>query len=389
MRAFAKGIPWLVIALCFSRLTGYSCSEEEALLLDDKDFCTVPGAADVKACDWIVEQLEDQNPNLTYDFFCSKEEDCDSDAVEGEVVDWFSGGCNGPKIINKLCGCCVFIRNVAPGVPTNLAASEVIASSATITWSDGSMGFPEESYTVRCFEGEMEDCKSTDFAGEVTGIPRGAQEGTVGGLDHETFYNCFVLAINPVVPTGVCSDSFGVITAPLPSFKLTIGLQVDTCDAFDEVAVVEAFCEAFIEEAGFPEETACLTEESECPASSVDGRRRLNDNGLVTTIAFAGNFGGQTREEVEVDADAVLQDQERLQDVQGRAMELLAARGTEDSADFLNGTSITGGTSRVEDAEPECATSEQCQAFSTSPVCVSNFCVACESIERPAVQGNC
>eukprot|EP00963_Diacronema_lutheri_P012692 scaffold1917_cov333-Pavlova_lutheri.AAC.2 len=88
--------------------------EDEALLLDDKDFCTVPGAADVSACDWIVEELEDQNPGVPYGFFYSKEEDCNNQSVEGNVVDWFSGGCNGPKIVNRLCGCCVFTPEPVP-----------------------------------------------------------------------------------------------------------------------------------------------------------------------------------------------------------------------------------------------------------------------------------
>lgn len=212
MSAFAKGIPWLALLLCFSQLSCFLCSEEEALLLEDKDFCTVPGAANVKSCDWIVEQLEEQNPGLTYDFFCSNEEDCDSQFVEGEVVDWFSGGCNGPKIINKLCGCCVFIRNVAAGPPTNLAASEVTDSSATITWTDGAMGFPTETYTVRCFEEEPEDCRSTEFVEEVTGIMRGTEEATISDLEPNTMYTCFVLAVNPVEPQGVCSDALAVET---------------------------------------------------------------------------------------------------------------------------------------------------------------------------------
>eukprot|EP00894_Picocystis_sp_ML_P000277 jgi/Pico_ML_1/50794/g1939.t1 len=108
MAGLPKGMTWLALLLLLSQWACICCVEEEALLLDNKDFCTVPGAADVGACQWIVEQLEDQNPDLTYDFFCSKEKDCESQFVEGEVVDWFSGGCNGPKIVNRLCGCCVF-----------------------------------------------------------------------------------------------------------------------------------------------------------------------------------------------------------------------------------------------------------------------------------------
>ena len=211
MASIPKGMTWLAILLLLSQWASISCVEEEALLLDDKDFCTVPGAADVSGCDWIVEQLEDQNPELTYDFFCSQEEDCDSDFIEGEVVDWFSSGCNGPKIVNKLCGCCVFIPDVAPGPPTNLATSEVTETSATITWTDGAEGRPTETYTVRCFEEEPEDCRSMDFVAEVTDIPRGDEEATVPGLMANTEYVCFVIATNTVEPQGVCSDPLQVL----------------------------------------------------------------------------------------------------------------------------------------------------------------------------------
>ena len=387
MNAFAKGIPWLAFLLCLSHLACFHCAEEEALLLEDKDFCTVPGAADVKACDWIVEQLEDQNPGISYNFFCSKEEDCDSEFVEGEVVDWFSGGCNGPKIINKLCGCCVFKRNVAPGPPTNLAASEVTTSSATITWTDGAMGFPLETYAVRCFEEEPEDCRSPEFAVEATGIPRGVEEVTLSDLDPNTEYSCFVLAVNSVAPDGICSDALAVTTLPLQNFKLALVLTVDNCDAFGEPAVVEAYCEAFIEEAGFPEETACLTEESSC-VEVVIGRRRLLVEEFEATIVLAGDFEGQDQEEVEAAANAVLDDEVRFSNVQSAAIVLLTDRGTEDLADALGNTNIADATSSAEDADPECTTSDDC-GDPLAPVCRSGFCVACGPIQGPAVQGSC
>lgn len=361
--------------------------EDEALLLDDKDFCTVPGAADVSACDWIVEQLEDQNPGVPYDFFCSKEKDCAEQSVEGEVVDWFSGGCNGPKIVNRLCGCCVFIRNVQPGPPT-ITATGVTPTSITIVWTDGTMGFSTETYTVRCFEEEPDDCTSMDFVEEATEIPRGINTGSLVGLDPDTTYTCFVLAVNPVVPAGVCSESVVVSTLPLPGFKLRIALLVDSCDAFDQVAVIETFCEAFIEIAGFPPETVCLTEESECGASPVDRRRRLNQNGLEATIVLAGNFGGQTMQEVEDDANAVLQDEAKLQEVQANAASQLVDNGLQDSASALLETDIAGGATAVDDAEPDCTTREDCEDPS-APVCASGFCVACATIQAPAIQGNC
>ena len=389
MASIPKGMTWLAILLLLSQWASISCVEEEALLLDDKDFCTVPGAADVSGCEWIVEQLEDQNPDLTYDFFCSKEKDCDSQFAEGEVVDWFFAGCNGPKIVDRLCGCCVFIRNVPPAPPTNLEASEVTSTSATITWNDGAMGFPTETYTVRCFEGEGTDCRSTEFAEEVTGIMRGTEEATISDLEPNTMYTCFVLAVNDGAPDGICSDPLEVETDILPVFKLALGLQVNTCQAFNETAVIQAFCEAFIEEALFPAETVCLTDESSCPIDSGNTRRRLNDIGQEATIALVGDFGGQTREEVRDAANAVLEDEERRKKVQDDAVELLNARGTEDLAIALNVTEIEDGTSAVEDAEePECIISDDCDK-PLAPVCNSGFCVACRNITIPALQGNC
>ena len=185
------------------------------------DFCGVPGTANVRACRFIIGELEDQNPTLDFDFVCSRKEDCENGSLEGQVVGWYPGGCNGPKIKNKLCGCCVFIpmpEDVAPGIPTNLQEISATSSSVTLAWEDGSRGVPVETYTVRCFDSEPEDCTSTDFVSEVTGIARGIEEATVPDLAPNSAYNCFVLAVNRVEPNGVCSTALVVSTPPLPDF---------------------------------------------------------------------------------------------------------------------------------------------------------------------------
>eukprot|EP00894_Picocystis_sp_ML_P003411 jgi/Pico_ML_1/53928/g4393.t1 len=205
MASLPKGMTWLAILLLLSQWACIYCVEEEALLLDDKDFCTVPGAADVSACDWIVEQLEDQNPGVPYDFFCSKKKDCNDQSVEGEVVDWFSGGCNGPKIVNRLCGCCVFTPQ-------------------------------------------------------------------------------------PVPP-------------PVQLFRLRLALVVANCVAFNETAVVEAFCEAFIEEASFPEDTVCLTEQAVCTELTRKRHLLSTGPGVVNSEIYTKRTEQQLRNIIQADPE--------------------------------------------------------------------------------------
>eukprot|EP00963_Diacronema_lutheri_P001207 scaffold76_cov363-Pavlova_lutheri.AAC.19 len=391
MTTVPRRATWSVLLLFICCLATVSCVEEAFLLDDPVDFCGVPGTANVRACNYIVGELEDQNPSLDFDFVCSREEDCKDGILDGQVVDWYPSGCNGPKIKNKLCGCCVFIpmpEDIAPGAPTNLEESSVTSSSVTLTWEDGTRGIPVETYAVRCFDTEPMDCRSDDFAAEVTDIPRGTEIATVLGLEADSEYTCFVLAMNAAEPEGVCSDAVEVTTLPLPDFRLRIALEVDRCDAFEATAGIAAFCEAFIGEAGFPTDTACLTEESSC-SEVLNDRRRLLNGQFEATIVLAGNFDGQDKEQVEETANAVLSDETRLTAVQTAAVIVLNERGTEDLADALGETTFTGGTSSAEDAAPECTTSEDCEASSTQPICSSDFCVACRPIQRPAAQGSC
>eukprot|EP00963_Diacronema_lutheri_P011919 scaffold1511_cov354-Pavlova_lutheri.AAC.3 len=215
MTSVPRRATWSVLLLFIGCLATVSCVEEAFLLDDPVDFCGVPGTANVRACNYIVGELEDQNPSLDFDFVCSREEDCKDGILDGQVVDWYPSGCNGPKIKNKLCGCCVFIpmpEDIAPGAPTNLEESSVTSSSVTLTWEDGTRGIPVETYTVRCFDTEPMDCRSDDFAAEVTDIPRGTEIATVLGLEADSEYTCFVLAINAAEPEGVCSEGEVVMT---------------------------------------------------------------------------------------------------------------------------------------------------------------------------------
>lgn len=77
-----KRATWISTLLVFGSFTYVWCLEE-TLLLNEKDLCSVPGVADVRGCEWIVEQLQDQNPDQTYAFSCSKEEQCNAQTVGG------------------------------------------------------------------------------------------------------------------------------------------------------------------------------------------------------------------------------------------------------------------------------------------------------------------
>jgi len=46
--------------------------------------------------------------------------------------------------------------------------------------------------------------------------------------------------------------------------RLTLTLQVDDCAAFEDEAAVQAYCDAFVKEAEFPEDTACLADQATC-----------------------------------------------------------------------------------------------------------------------------
>lgn len=59
MSAIGKGITWLGVLIWLSQLDCLWCSEA-AFLFEDQDYHEVKGVEDVRACTWIVKQLEDQ-----------------------------------------------------------------------------------------------------------------------------------------------------------------------------------------------------------------------------------------------------------------------------------------------------------------------------------------
>lgn len=128
-------------------------------------------------------------------------------------------------------------------------------------------------------------------------------------------------------------------------------LYVNSCDALNEAVVVEAFCEAFLEEAGYPFGTACLSEEASC-IKLLEDRRRILAEEFKATVLMAGDFGGQDQDKVQAMANAVLEDDDRLDNVQSNARQRLTDQGREDFSDALRDTSVSGGTSSTEPHTP-------------------------------------
>jgi surface protein len=96
----------------------------------------------------------------------------------------------------------------APGQPGFITASNIDASSAVISWLDGRVGNPQETYSIRCVASAVSVC--TDSGVDVTGIPRGTQSKSVPGLASNTTYSCWVKASND--QGQVCSTEPAVFT---------------------------------------------------------------------------------------------------------------------------------------------------------------------------------
>ena len=102
---------------------------------------------------------------------------------------------------------------MAPGAPTSVVTTALTATSWVPTWTDGSLGNPQETYTLKCVaSGSL--CTATAVGTPVTGIARGAgstYSGTaVTGLTPATSYDCFVIAVNSV--QDVCSAADSITT---------------------------------------------------------------------------------------------------------------------------------------------------------------------------------
>ena len=93
-----------------------------------------------------------------------------------------------------------------PGQPSNLEQLGNSQNSISISWKDGSIGSPSETYEVRCMM-YGDGCDAIPER-SVGGIQRGTQTAAIEGLLASTLYSCFVVALNSLGET--CSDPLTV-----------------------------------------------------------------------------------------------------------------------------------------------------------------------------------
>ena len=103
----------------------------------------------------------------------------------------------------------------APGQPVCLNTVTVTETSWTGSWDDGSVGIPEETYSVKCVALGAA-CTAAAVGTGQSGLARGAGEGNVTGLTAGTQYTCYSIATNAL--SSVCSDPLTVTTDTAPEY---------------------------------------------------------------------------------------------------------------------------------------------------------------------------
>ena len=126
-------------------------------------------------------------------------------AVEGDVVQCFIEVEGEFGYAAKCIGLeTAFVGTKPAGAPTNVVPDSTASGEISFTWTDGTAGIPEETYTIKCTDDvSVTDCLSTNGTVQETGIARGAQAGTLTGLTDGDEYKCWVIAVNSV--DSVCS----------------------------------------------------------------------------------------------------------------------------------------------------------------------------------------
>lgn len=82
------------------------------------------------------------------------------------------------------------------GAPQEVATDLLKSTSISwvASWKDGTAGFPDESYALKCVpRGSAGGC---DAPYDTVDIERGIQEGEITGLQPDTEYDCYVIAVN-------------------------------------------------------------------------------------------------------------------------------------------------------------------------------------------------
>lgn len=93
---------------------------------------------------------------------------------------------------------------VEPGAPTNPQNPSISTTWALVSWDDGALGRPQETYSVNCVLGSgSTTCRDSGVS--ASGIARGVQSANVTGLSANTTYSCWPIAGNVI--GSVCSST--------------------------------------------------------------------------------------------------------------------------------------------------------------------------------------
>jgi len=99
-----------------------------------------------------------------------------------------------------------------PGAPSKLSSCQDDTTSATVSWTDGALGTPQQTYKVRCFT-QASGSQCTDAnAIESAAVSPGVGKATVSGLTSGTPYQCWVVAENAAGTT--CSADSVLVSQP-------------------------------------------------------------------------------------------------------------------------------------------------------------------------------
>jgi len=120
---------------------------------------------------------------------------------------------------------------VQPGTTT---ATTVTTYTWSTTWTDGTAGKPQETYSLKCVAHTASSkCTDPGVGTPQTGIARGVQAGSISDLPGSSTFDCFVIADNGV-GSPVCSAAVSVTTGaaswhvnalPRPS-SAVIGIEI-------------------------------------------------------------------------------------------------------------------------------------------------------------------
>lgn len=83
------------------------------------------------------------------------------------------------------------------------------SSTWSTSWTDGSLGNPRESYSIKCVASGSA-CRAATQGTPAIGIARGTNTGMVTGLASDSTYTCYVIAMTS--QNSICSQPTSITT---------------------------------------------------------------------------------------------------------------------------------------------------------------------------------